>query len=361
MLKRVQQQRTWRPSDHGFTMVELIVVMGIITLLLSLAIPAAGRVREAARKTQCLNNLRNIAFALTQHEHYNGKFPASGSFGLKADSSTAGLFTWAVAILPYLDQANLYNQLDLSRSKNDPKNAALASAYIPIYICPVDITRNDEKQGDLSYAVSGGVGFTVYRNQVHDCPVDRNWTVLDLNGDGQGCTGNDPIDDLDKAAFDSMGLFFLETRNSEITQRNHSLKDVKDGTSQTFLVSENVRAGFDPDSSGVNFASVDPYRCAFYIGNPCNNNNGHCSAGNVDYSLANSGENRINSGLWSAEGTSPIPNSFHAGGVNMAYADAHVAFLSETIDGAVYAALASPQGGALGGPLKQVLVSGGNF
>lgn len=360
MLGRVQRQRVSHPDRSGFTMVELIVVMGIIVLLLSLGIPAATRVREASRKMQCLSNLRNVALALTQHDHYLGRLPASGRHWVDTDGKVYSLHTWAVAILPYVDQANLYNQLDLDRPKNSPENSkTLASAYIPVYICPVDMTRNDEKQGDQSYAVNGGIGFTVYRNSVHDCPVDRNWTVLDLNGDGQGCTGDDKIDNLDKAFFDSMGLFFLETRNADISTRHYRLGDIQDGTSQTFLVTENVRAGFDPESPGANFADPNPYRCAFYIGNPCKN--GHCSTGNVDYSLSNSGENRINSGLWSAEGSSPIPNSFHAGGVNMAYADSHAAFLSETIDGGVYAALASPQGGSLGGPLKQTVVSGGNF
>ena len=82
----------------------------------------------------------------------------------------------------------------------------------------------------------------------------------------------------------------------------------------------------------------------------------------MDYSLANAGKNRINSGLWTPEGRSPIPNSFHPGGVNMAYADGHVAFLKESVDGAVYAALASPQGMLLQGtPLEQPVVSDGEF
>jgi len=121
-------------------------------------------------------------------------------------------------------------------------------------------------------------------------------------------------------------------------------------------VTENARAGYDPDDPRSSFASPNPYRCAFYIGNPCPG--GKCSKGNVDYSLSNSAEDRINSGLWSPEGRSPVPNSFHTGGVNMAFADGHVVFMNETIDGAIYAALASPQGLTLNEtPLKQVVVS----
>lgn len=340
-------------------MVELIVVMAIIGVLLALILPAVGRAREAARRTQCLNNLRNIAFAVTQYDHFNNRVPPSGSFGHTADLKPYQLFSWAVWILPFLDQGNLYDQLDLERSWQAPVNQVLNTAFVPVYVCPVDLSRNKERQRDLSYAVNGGVGFTVNRSGVRDCPVDANWTVLDLNGDGRGCTGDEAVDELDKAFFKSMGLFFLETINTDITKRNHSLADIQDGTSQTFLVSENVRAGFDPADDHAGFADSNPYRCAFYIGNPCKE--GHCREGNVDYALSNSGESRINSGLWKAEGTAPLPNSFHPGGVNMAYADAHVAFLSEQIDGGVYAALASPQGGSLGGALKQPLITGAGF
>ncbi|HWL07620.1 MAG TPA: DUF1559 domain-containing protein [Planctomicrobium sp.] len=352
----------WLPHRirRGFSMVELIVVMAVIALLLALSVPAMGRAREAAKKVECLNHLRNIAFGLTQYDHFNGRLPASGSYSHDANLNPHQLHSWAVMILPYVDQGNLYQQLDLARPASHSSNKVLATAYVPVYVCPVDLSRNKDKERDLSYAVNGGVGFTVNRNGVRDCPVDRNWTVLDLNGDGRGCTGDEKSDDQDRVLFDHLGLFFLETMNTDITRRSHSLANVQDGTSQTFLVTENVRAGYDPAHAGAGFADSNPYRCAFYIGNPCRN--GHCREGEVDYSLSNSGNNRINSGLWSAEGSSPIPNSFHPGGVNMAYADGHVSFLSEQTDGAVYAALSSPQGGAFEGtPLKQALVAGGGF
>jgi prepilin-type processing-associated H-X9-DG protein len=142
--------------------------------------------------------------------------------------------------------------------------------------------------------------------------------------------------------------------------RHYTLSDVGDGLSQTFMVSENVRTGYDPDNEGSTFASPDPHLCAFYVGNPCRQ--AMCSAGNVDYSRCNAGSSRINSGLMSAEGASPVPNSFHEGGVNMAYADGRVSFLSETVDGAVYAALASMRGLRLQkSPLAQVIVSDLDF
>lgn len=341
-------------------MVELIVVMAIIGLLMAIAIPAITQVREAARKTQCVNNLRNIGFALIQYDHFNNRLPASGSYGHDKDLKSRRLHSWAVSILPHLDQGNLFDQIDLDLPLQAPENVALQTAYIRSYVCPMDLSRNKKKAGDQSYAVNGGFGFTVKRGATRDCPVDRSGRTLDLNGDGQACTGVDEIDDLDKKFYKQMGLFFLETRNTEISQRHHSIADIKDGTSQTLLASENVRAGFDPDIDFANFADPNPYRCAFYIGNPCKD--GNCHSGNIDFSLCNSGENRINSGLRKGEGSAPVPNSFHIGGVNMAYADGHVSFLSENVDGAVYAALATPQGLLMEKtPLAEVIISGGDF
>lgn len=359
MRQRISSHRPGARGRGGFSMVELVVVMAIIAILAALSIPAVGRARQAARKIECINNLKNIALGLTLFDLVNKRLPASGSYQVNANG-THQLHSWAVEILPHIEQANLFNQINLDRRLSDPANDALRTAQIPSYVCPLDLTRNPEKHGDQSYAVNGGIGFTARVGGVRDCAIDRRRAILDLNGDGNGCSGNPTLDDLDKKLFKQLGLFFLESRNNNVTQRHHSIPDVRDGTSQTFLVGENVRTGFDPDGKFRNFADPNPFRSAFYIGDPCAD--GRCSDGNVDYSRCNSGESRINCGLWSAEGTSPVPNSFHEGGVNMAYADGHVKFLFETIDGKVYAALSSPQGMLLDGtPLAQSIVSGEGY
>lgn len=343
---------------RAFSLIELLVVMAIIAILLAITLPAVTQARTAARRTQCLNNLRNITFALTNFEQTQRRLPASGNF-FDANGRIAPHHSWAVSILPWVDQQPLFDQWDLDKPITDPANRPLAQTHVPVYLCPTDLSRSRKGLGDLSYTVNGGIGFTIRTaSGVEDCPVDSSKTVLDLNGNGVGCPANQASDGQpsDKRIFKQMGLFFLENWNSGITQRHHSLADAKDGLSQTFLASENVRVGYDPNSPRAGFASPDPYRCAFYIGNPCPT--GSCTAGAVNYLLSNSGANRINSGLRKPEGMSPVPNSFHGGGVHMAFADGHVVFLSESIDGAAYAAMASPQGMLLNGtPLQQVLVS----
>lgn len=343
-------------SRTGISLVEIIVVIGIIGVLVSMALPAIGRARQAARRTQCMNNLRNITFGMTQFDHFNGRLPASGNYIHDAQLRSKKHISWAVSILPHLDQGNLVNQLDLDKPLDDPANVALRTAYVDSYICPMDISKSKDRTRDLSYVVNAGVGFTTRtRDNVRDCPVDTNGQLLDLNGDGSACSGDDQLDDLDRELFRRMGLFFLETWNTPITKRHHSIADIKDGTSQTFMITENVRAGFDPNDETTGFFDGTPYRSSFFIGNPCIGSS--CTDGNIDYQRCNAGQFRINSGLTEAEGSSPVPNSFHEGGVNMAYADGHIQFLSEQVDGAVYAALASPVGLLLNGtPLSQVIV-----
>lgn len=345
----------------GFTMIELIVVMAIVAVLIALAIPAISKVRVAARRMQCVNNLRNISFALFQFEEHNHRFPASGYMFDPPVGRGGPHHSWAVSILPFIEQGNLYNQWDFDKPITDVVNKPLTQSYIPIYICPMDLSRSKDKGSDQSYVVNGGWGFTFRTGSgVGDCPMTWRGPRLDLNGDGQTCSGTKEIDDLDRKLFKMTGLFFLENWKYGGTVRHHSMDSIKDGTSQTFLVSENVRTGYDPNHEISTFASPNPYLSAFYVGDPCQN--GDCSSGNVDYSRSNAGDNKINSGLWGPEGRSPIPNSFHTGGVNMAYADGHVSLLSESIDGAVYAALASPQGILFADtPLAQNIVSGGEF
>jgi prepilin-type N-terminal cleavage/methylation domain-containing protein/prepilin-type processing-associated H-X9-DG protein len=344
---------------QGFTIIELIVVMAVISVLLALTLPAIGRARQAARRTQCQNNLRNLALGLTSFDTANQRLPASG-YIFEIHGFVKKHHSWAISVLPYIGEQPLADAWNLRRPIDSPVNAPLTLARIPVFICPSDITRSPKVGGggDQSYVVNGGVGYTTMMNDVRDCAVDPSGNILDLNGNGVECPPDPETDGTpsDRDYFKDLGLFFLENWNRGGTLRHYTLADIGDGLSQTFMVTENVRTGYDPDHADSTFASPDPRLCAFYIGSPCRD--GNCSAGNVNYNRCNAGSAKINSGLESAEGVSPVPNSFHDGGVNMAYADGRVSFLSESVDGAVYAALASMRGSRLQkSPLAQVIVS----
>lgn len=359
-MRAVTQPR-FRDRQHtcdraGFTLVELLVSLAIISLLIALLLPALSGARESARRTQCMSNMRNIAIAMTSFDIAQKRLPASGNWGHDATLNSFPLHTWAVAILPDVDQSALYNSWDRDKSVADPLNEPLSRSQIPVYQCPSDISLLGK--GDLSYAVNGGVGYTTkHISGTRDVPVDFENRSLDLNGDGVFphvlMPPSGAISDRD--LFKRMGLFFMETWNTDITKRHHTLADVRDGLSQTIMLAENIRVGADPTYARGSFANPDPLRCAFYFADPCLNQ--RCDSGNVDYSLANAAAARINSGLTKPEGFSPVPNSFHAGGVIVALADGSVRFLQETIDGAVYAALLTPQGAQLDGlPLQQSIV-----
>lgn len=349
-IQRVLNRVHLGARRSGFSLIELIAVTAVIAILVSLALPAIQQVRAAARRTQCRNNLKNVSLAILQEMELKDRFPASGNFGFNvATGSGYNAYSWVVSVLSHLDQGALAVSWDKDKPMEDPANEPLTHTYIPVLTCPDDISV--AQQGDLSFVVNGGIGFTVkYTNGVGDCPVDRTWSRLDLNGDGVVCEPSSApeLKPTDRDLFVHFGVFFMETLNRDVSRRTHRASSVLDGMTHTYLASENVRAGYDPANPGeAHWASTNPYRHSFYIGNPCANHD--CTSGNVDYNRSNTGDDAINSGLLSPEGSAPVPNSFHAGGVNMAFCDGRVVFLSDKIDGGVYAAQASPQGSRLQG------------
>lgn len=336
-------------NPSGYTIIELLVSVGIIGLLIAITLPAVQTARNAARRAQCLNNMRNVSIALIQETDKADRFPACGYYGDGTPDTVGTYRSWVVDILPHLDQANIFNKWDFDVRYTNPTNEPLANTHIPVLTCPNDVTIVIGN-GNLSYVVSSGIGFTAQIAGIHDCPVGPSSGKLDLNGNGITCNSSTLGDGnpSDREMFKQMGLFFNETwKGITRAERHHTMASVTDGLSNTMLISENIRTGYDPDKPTSNWGSPNPYLTSFYIGNPCLN--GSCSSGNVDYNRSNSGNGAINAGLSQPEGSSPFPSSVHPGGVNVGYCDGRIEFMSENIDGKVYASLASPQGQALGG------------
>ena len=127
---------------HGFTLIELLVVIAIIAVLVALLLPAVQQAREAARRSQCKNNLKQIGLALHNYESTFTRFPPSMAINPAITTNAS----WSIhgRISPYLDQAALYSQIDLQKSWSVAPNAVIVSGFrVPVYVCPSD-ARSDE-------------------------------------------------------------------------------------------------------------------------------------------------------------------------------------------------------------------------
>jgi prepilin-type N-terminal cleavage/methylation domain-containing protein/prepilin-type processing-associated H-X9-DG protein len=257
-----------RPRTRGFTLIELLVVIAIIAILISLLLPAVQQAREAARRTQCKNNLKQIGLALHNYLDVHRGFPPAFVSDVSTGVNTPG-GEWSphARILPFLEQANLYNLADLGLAYDDPANGTIASQRIATFMCPsepLDQVRTDSGTGlPIHYPVNYGYNA-------------GTWNVWDNTTRTPG-------------------------NGSFATNFSFKMRDFRDGTSNTLCFSE-VKAYTPYNRDGDNGTSTIPG-----------------TAAEVDALVALGGSNKSNSGH--TEGvdgrvhqtgftTTLVPNSF---------------------------------------------------
>ena len=172
-----------QPRRPGFTLIELLVVIAIMAMLVGLLLPAVQRVREAAARTKCLNNLKQIALGLHNHLAARGTFPPGGVEWRPPGDTTKRQLAWSAFLLPFLEQDALYRRLDLSVPFDCPQNAPAAATVLPVYLCPAARRDNpiSEGRGATDYGGLYGERITSPNNPPKGAMIyDRSFTVADI-------------------------------------------------------------------------------------------------------------------------------------------------------------------------------------
>ena len=297
----------------AFTLIELLVVIAIIAVLIGLLLPAVQKVREAANRAKCANNLKQIGLAFHQFENTNSFLPPNGSWG-RGDPGDS--FSVLARILPYVDQANLYRLVDFGAATSN--QIAVIGQRIPIYICPSD---PNDKQGTTTPPTYP----TTYGANLGDWFIEN-----DTNGQfGNGA--------------------FPGTRYP--SQRGLRLLDIADGTSTTAGFAE-VKA-FEPWLSRSGTIPAAPPATPsdlLAMGGTFRSSTAHASWGegfafltgltfvfapNTPVPYTNPTDGVVYDVDWSG-GASVLyaaltARSYHAGGVNTLFVDGSVRFVTNSI------------------------------
>ncbi|MCA9085921.1 MAG: DUF1559 domain-containing protein [Planctomycetaceae bacterium] len=338
---------------RAFTLIELLVVIAIIAILIALLLPAVQQAREAARRTQCRNNLKQIGLAL--HNYHDTFDQLPGTVSAAAAPQAPGCqswmlsqgYSWRVKILPYIDQAPLYNTIDFTRTGYAGCYGGLGSVTTPgtpahsrntrlnAFLCPSDPTAASQVANE--YGTNYPAAVRARADEQHSDP-----------------TNNDATKDL--------GL---------LCRGGARLEDAKDGTSNTLMVGEVYRdkqfertSGALPTPAGPAAAAANHngQRCRDWMESTayC-----QCNAGVVvDTSLpANAGGNpKQYKQIWKINDSKPDQvtwtdtvdggngggrpmSSAHTGGVQALFGDGAVKFISENADAFAWAHMFSRQGG----------------
>jgi prepilin-type N-terminal cleavage/methylation domain-containing protein/prepilin-type processing-associated H-X9-DG protein len=299
--------RASRQGRRGFTLIELLVVIAIIGVLVGLLLPAVQAAREAARRGQCINNLKQIGLALHGYEVALGVYPPGYVTDWYKKNELGPGWGWGAMILPQLEQNNLYSSVNFNLAIEAPQNETGRLAFLAIYICPSD---NPEKR---MTAV----------NEPDKVIIPRGSPICDV------ASSNYPaMFGTGEPGIDGDGMFY---RNSSV-----SVSDVFDGLSETIAVGERSHRLGEATWVGsvTNAILTPPLSYDGSIGRP----RAEPGAG---MTLGHAGEQK---GPGDLQSDCNMYYSRHPKGVNFLFGDGHVEFLRTSMDYNVYRAMATRSG-----------------
>jgi prepilin-type N-terminal cleavage/methylation domain-containing protein/prepilin-type processing-associated H-X9-DG protein len=328
-------------SERGFTLVELLVVIAIIGVLVALLLPAVQAAREAARRSQCSNNLKQLGIALHNYHDTYGKFPVNY---LDWSQSPQHRGSHLVRLFPFMEQGPLHAQMNFAlpgvEDSVDGNGKLLRSYIIPTLICPSDAHDGrhpgDPNRGLTNYA--GSMGAQLMQSNT-GCALNTIVGVGpgDANGDGESWFGTGDRERGDHGDFGRIsGVFGRGGDANGFKPWAANFAAIKDGTSQVIAIGEVRPLCGDHSVNGwmhsnaIWFATTAPINY-----NTCPGERGLNSDDNVNPPC-----NRLAS--WN---TSMGFKSSHPGGAQFVFADGSVHFLTETINYTTYQSLGDRRDG----------------
>ncbi len=286
----------------GFTLIELLVVIAIIAVLIALLLPAVQQAREAARRSSCVNNLKQLGLALQNYHDAHNTFPPGyvSNFDSSGNDTGPG-WGWGAMILPAMDQGNIQSTITFTTPIESSQNSVARTTSITSWLCPSDSMKT--------------TWTTVTRDSVGNI-VSNICVVASANYVG--------VFGIAEPGIDGEGVFF---RNSNI-----GFRAITDGSSQTFLVGERSQKWCEASWVGaVTGAQLFPPTGSPAV--PIVENASGMILGHTFEGPPNAAGLECN-----------CFSSQHTGGGNFVFADGHVRFLSTTMDKATFKALSTRAG-----------------
>lgn len=303
----------------GFTLIELLVVIAIIAVLIALLLPAVQQAREAARRSQCKNSLKQIGLAMHNYHDAFNQFPPGYITGQPQSTSSSELtnWGWGAMVLPYIDQAPLYNQLNpgpVTMHANLATAAGLSALQTPLTVfkCPSDTGPNLNNFNEALADTPGDAQVATYNRHVTSNGSDRI-AIATSNYVMVACSS---VSTTPPSVFATYGPGTgIGLQNGKV-----GMKDITDGSSNTLMVGERA---FRFDNLNVGAGTVLGFS---------SQTGGQASALRASMGVLGIPYNGIN---WSANNRQHQPRGFssnHVGGAHFVMGDGAVRFISENID-----------------------------